>query len=222
MLKAVLLDLDNTLVDFLKMKRNSVMAAAKAMRAAGLKMDEKEAFEKIFEIYEKYGWEDQTAFQKLLMETNGDIDYKILACGILAYRKEKQNHLVPYAGVKETLQALKEKGLKLGIVSDAPKLQAYTRLVALGIEDFFDIVVCFEDTQVRKPDALPFTTALAKLGMKASEVLFVGDWLERDIAGASKVGMKTAWAHYENPAKEDGAVKPDFVLENFRDLLKIV
>src|SRR3989344_1723397 len=100
-IKAVLLDLDNTLVDFVKMKRNSVHAAVQAMRKAGLKLGEKEAFEKIFAIYEKYGWEDQKAFQKLLHKTQGKEDYKILAHGILAYRKEKAGHLVLYEGVKE-------------------------------------------------------------------------------------------------------------------------
>ncbi|MEM4255110.1 MAG: HAD-IA family hydrolase [Candidatus Norongarragalinales archaeon] len=222
-LKAALLDLDDTLVDFLKMKRNSVMAAAKAMRAAGLKMSEQEAFEKIFAIYEKHGWEDQKAFQRLLHKTSGKIDYKILAHGILAYRKEKTARLALHDSVKETLNALKAKGLKLGIVTDAPKLQAYTRLVALGIEDYFDAVVCFEDTRAYKPSELPFKKALSQLGLKPQEVLFVGDWLDRDIIGAGKVGMKTAWAKYGDEEKKlkDG-VKPDFVLESFRDLLKIV
>ncbi len=220
--KAVLLDLDDTLVDFVKMKKNSVMAAVKAMRKAGFKMDEQKAFEKIFEIYEKHGWEDQKAFQKLLHKASGRVDYKILAHGILAYRKEKASRLALYEGVKETLGVLKSKGLKLGIVTDAPKLQAYTRLVALGIEDYFDVIVCFEDTKVHKPDALPFTKALSKLGLKADEVLFVGDWLDRDIVGASKVGMHTAWAAYGNKEKLEGDAKPEFVLESFRDLLKIV
>src|SRR3989338_3271268 len=116
MIKAVLLDLDNTLIDFVKMKRNSVLAAIRAMRKAGLEMSEDEAFKKLFGIYNKYGWEDQKVFQKLLHHSFGRVDYKILAHGILAYRKEKENHLALYKDVKETLGTLKARGLKLGIV----------------------------------------------------------------------------------------------------------
>jgi len=221
-IKAVLLDLDNTLVDFVKMKRNSVHAAVQAMRKAGLKLGEKEAFEKIFAIYEKYGWEDQKAFQKLLHKTQGKVDYKILAHGILAYRKEKAGHLVLYEGVKEALQKLKGKGLKLGIVTDAPKLQAYTRLVGLGVEDYFDVIVCFDDTKEKKPSQMPFTTAVSKLGLKPEEILFVGDSFHKDISGAEKFGMQTAWAKYGKSYDENREVEPDFVLEKFGDLLKIV
>lgn len=221
--KAILLDLDDTLVDFLKMKKNSVLAAVRAMIKAGLKMSEEEAFEKIFAIYEKHGWEDQKAFQRLLHKKSGRVDYKILAHGIIAYRKEKAARLALHEGVRETLNALKEKRLKLGIVTDAPQLQAYTRLVGLGIEDYFDVVVCFEDTNVHKPDALPFNKALSLLGAKADEVLFVGDWLDRDIIGAAKVGMHTAWAKYGDEEKKPReGIRPEFVLESFRDLLKIV
>lgn len=221
-IKAVLLDLDNTLVDFVKMKRNCVLAAVKAMRKAGLKMGEKEAFGKIFKIYEKYGWEDQKAFQKLLHKKFGKVDYKILAHGILAYRKEKEDNLVLYEGVKETLGKLKARGLVLGIVTDAPKLQAYTRLVALGVEGFFGVAVCFEDTGHRKPSQLPFAAAVSKIGFPPEKVLFVGDSLKRDVKGARKFGMKTAWAKYGAVRKEESKTKPDFVLERFGDLLKIV
>ena len=223
---AILLDLDNTLVDFVKMKRNSVLAAVRAMRKAGLKTSEEEALKKTYAIYRKFGWEDQKVFQKLLHQELGKVDYRILAHGILAYRKEKENNLVPYEGVRETLSALKSKGLRLGIVTDAPHLQAYTRLVALGIEDYFEPVVCFEDTKQRKPSQLPFAKALSALGLKPEEVLFVGDSLRRDVEGASKFGMKTAWAKYgleEAQQREDKTgFAPDFELEKFGDLLKIV
>lgn len=222
MIKAVLVDLDDTLMDFHRMKDNSVHAAVKAMVKAGLKMREEEAFGKIFEVYEKHGWEDQKAFQKMLRKASGKVDYNILAHGILAYRAEKQNHMRLYAGVRETLHALKQKGLTLGVVTDAPKLQAYTRLAELGIEDYFRVVVCFEDTREHKPSSLPFEKALSKLRLKPDEVLFVGNSLDRDIGGAQGVGMRAAWAKYGDTWRDKSGIKPEFVLESFRDLLKIV
>jgi putative hydrolase of the HAD superfamily len=125
----------------------------------------------------------------------------------------------PYPGVIPTLLKLKQQGLKLAIVSDAPILQAWTRLTEMKIQDFFDAVVTFDDTGERKPSALPFKKALEQLGMEPEEVLHVGDWPERDIAGAKALGMKTALAKYGTI--KPATVKADYELDKIEDLLKI-
>ena len=66
MIKAVIFDLDNTLLDFMKMKRAAVEAAAEAMIDAGLKMVPDELRRKIFDVYDREGIEDQKVFNKLL------------------------------------------------------------------------------------------------------------------------------------------------------------
>ena len=53
MIKAIIFDLDNSLLDFVKMKRFSVRAAVTAMNEAGLGVDEKKAFDDIFDLYLK-------------------------------------------------------------------------------------------------------------------------------------------------------------------------
>ena len=59
MIKAIIFDLDNTLLDFVKMKRFAVRAAVTAMNEAGLGVDEKKAFDDIFDLYLNKGWEHQ-------------------------------------------------------------------------------------------------------------------------------------------------------------------
>lgn len=220
MIKAVLFDMDNTLTDFFKMKEHAISSAVSAMVASGLEMSEKKASREIVDLYWKHGWEDQKIFQKFLRKRIGKIDYPILAAGIVAYRKTKAGYVVPYPGVQKTLIKLKEKGLKLGIVSDAPRIQAWIRLTELGFVDFFDFVVAKEDTGKLKPHTLPFRKALKKLELKPKEVLFVGDNPERDIVGAKKVGMKTALAKYGQIIKK--GKKADFELKKFEDLLRII
>ena len=68
MLKAILFDLDNTLLDFSGFKRETALAAAKAMKTAGVQHDEKMIYKKIFEIYEKKGIEYQLTFGETLHE----------------------------------------------------------------------------------------------------------------------------------------------------------
>jgi len=196
MIKAVLFDLDNTLIDFMTMKRKSCEAAVEAMVAAGLKEKKSTVTEILFELYDKHGIEYGMIFQELLKKLMGKVDYRILAEGIVAYRRAQASYMRPYPNAKKTLIALRSAGIRLGIVSDAPSVNAWIRLVELGIQDFFDAIVTFHDTGERKPSPLPFRMALDRLGVSPGECLFVGDWVERDIAGAKALGMKTAFAKY--------------------------
>ena len=66
MVKAVIFDLDNTLIDFMKMKISSCDAAITAMIGAGLDVDRKKALKILFDLYNKYTMEEKTIFQKFL------------------------------------------------------------------------------------------------------------------------------------------------------------
>jgi putative hydrolase of the HAD superfamily len=219
-LKAVLFDLDNTLVDFMRFKRRCSEAAIAAMVEAGLGMEEEKAKRLLFEMYEEFGIEDQDIFGKFLRKVRGKVDFRVLAAGIAAYRKMKAGYMLPYSGVRETLIRLKEKGLVLGIVSDAPRMQAWLRLAEMNLLEFFDLVVALEDTGREKPSKRPFKKAIRKLGFKAGEILFVGDNPGRDIDGAKKMGMKAALAEYGQAI--GGKSSPDFVLKKVSDLVKAV
>lgn len=218
MIKAVLFDLDNTLIDFMRMKKFSIDEAINAMMDAGLNFPKKKIVDETYRLYGKEGIEDKFIFQKLLKRLLGRIDYRILANGIVAYRQVKIGFLAPYPGVRRTLEALRKKGMKLAIVTDAPRLKAWLRLAAMKLDGLFDAVVAFEDTKRKKPSKLPFRKALSILRLKPEECLMVGDWPERDIKGAKKIGMKSCFARY-------GAVKKckdagsDYEINKIEDIL---
>lgn len=196
MIKAVIFDLDNTLVDFMAMKEAAIDAAIVSMIDAGLTMTREEAKREIYAIYRESGIEDQNVLDKFLTRRFGSIDYRIHAAGIVGYRRAREAALVLYPHVHYTLVQLVKRGLKLAVVSDAPRLQAWLRLSQLYLHHLFDVVVTFEDTYKRKPDPGPFRVALERLGITADEAVMVGDWAERDISGAAQLGMKTVFARY--------------------------
>ena len=130
MIKAIVFDLDNTLIDFMKMKRLSCEAAMNAMIKSGLNINKKMGLKIMFQLYTEYGYEYQKIFQVFLKKVLTKIDYGVMASGIVAYRRVKQGLLYPYPNVAPTLNELKKK-YKLAILTDAPRIQAWIRLAAM-------------------------------------------------------------------------------------------
>jgi putative hydrolase of the HAD superfamily len=221
MINAVIFDLDNTLVDFMLMKRNAVNAGIRAMIDAGLPCSFEEIDTVVERVYKEQGIEYQRVFNQVLTELTGEDDHKILAAGIIGYRKTREANLVPYAHVHMTLFTLARMGLKLAVVSDAPKLEAWLRLCALNLHHIFDAVVTFEDTGERKPSPMPFQRALGLIDVQPSEAIMVGDWEERDILGARNIGMYTAFARYGDTFNT-GETSADYDLRSIRDLVDII
>jgi putative hydrolase of the HAD superfamily len=221
MIKAVIFDIDNTLTDFMKMKRAAVDAAVEGMMDAGLPGKKDDLVKEVFDVYWKEGIEDQKIFDKILKAKLGRIDYKILAGGILAYRRSKNGTMTLYPRVNQTLMELMKLGIKRTVISDAPKMEVWLRIVSLGLHHYFDDIITSEDFGVKKPDPKPYRRALEVLGTKAEETLMVGDWPDRDIKGAKGVGMLTAWAKYGDTfeTKESGA---DFVLDDVYDVVALI
>jgi len=83
MIKAVIFDLDNTLLDFIKMKQYAVRAAITAMIEAGLEVSEDDAYRAIINLYEQKGWENQQVFNDFLNQTIGRVDIKCWRRGLL-------------------------------------------------------------------------------------------------------------------------------------------
>src|SRR5688500_2527432 len=203
------------------MKRLAVDAAVDAMIDAGLPLDRERAEAEIFTIYQREGIEYQNVFDDLLVDHLGLVDYKILAAGVVAYRRAREAALVLYPHVSVTLVELIKKGLKLAVVSDAPRREAWLRLCYLNLHHLFDVVVTYEDTGERKPSPAPFRRVLERLGVKPEEALMVGDWPERDVVGAMQLGMRTAFARYGATfgTNHSGA---DYDLEDLPQLVEIV
>ena len=106
---------------------------------------------------------------------------------------------------KETLAALKENGLKLGIVSNTfvhgTSLEKH--LEQLGILDFFTVRLYSYEFPFRKPDARIFKAAIERIAEPAENILYVGDRIDKDIKPAIKSGMSAVLkAAYTNSGKK--------------------
>jgi putative hydrolase of the HAD superfamily len=122
------------------------------------------------------------------------------------------------------LDSLRERGLRLGLVSNAfdPGWLLRRDLAEMGVEQRLDVAVFSSEVGKRKPHPAIFERALDELGVRPEETLFVGDRLYEDVRGASELGMRTVQALWfradENP---DGA-EPDFQAFTQLDVLNVV
>ena len=220
-IKGVIFDLDNTLLDFMKMKEVAVKSAIRGMIEAGLEADERESFKDIISIYEEFGWENQKVFDVFLNKSIGYVDNKFLAAGIVAYRRSREANLLAYPNVNRTLVNLTKLGIKLAVVSDAPSREAWMRIYYLNLYHFFDAVITFDDSGERKPSSKPFEMALKILNLEPQDSLMIGDWPERDVVGAKQIGMRTAFAVYGDTfgTKDSGA---DCDIKDISEIISII
>ena len=217
--KAIIFDLDNTLLDFMELKKRSCDAAVTAMIDAGLGIKKGEALKKLFFLYDRYGIEDHLIFQKFLKKTIGKVSYPILAAGIVAYRNVRSSYLIPYPHVHQALQELQRRGTILCILTDAPRLKAWIRIAALRLMPYFTHVITYDDTKTKKPSPLPFQKMLQTINLEPPACLMVGDMIDRDIAGAKQIGIQTCWARYG--AEKKDAANVDYIIDDIIQLLDI-
>jgi putative hydrolase of the HAD superfamily len=109
------------------------------------------------------------------------------------YETQFQFHCVPFIGLVEMLDTLKQQGYLLGIITNGRREFQAKAISGLGIQSYFDVILISEIEQVRKPAAEIFNRAITQLGGTAQNSVFVGDNPEADILGAKNANLRTIW-----------------------------
>jgi len=121
-----------------------------------------------------------------------------------------------FKNVMETLTAFRNTGYKLGLLSDFPPEK---KLDYLRISSFWDAVYCSEYCGALKPHSLPFIKLAEKMNLPPEKILYVGNSVSYDVAGAKKAGMKTALiSPIPLPILNKNLPKPDFSFNIYRQL----
>jgi phosphoglycolate phosphatase len=124
-----------------------------------------------------------------------------------------------YPQVKETLTVLAASGLPLGLITNKPTPFIVPLLQSLGLDGLFSQILGGDDVVQKKPHPAPMYLMLARMGLRASELVFVGD-SRNDIQAAQAAGCRCVGMTYGYNYGETIALsKPDRVLERFADLL---
>lgn len=209
-IKWLFFDIDNTLFDTKGLALKARKNALKAMIKAGL--SEKSigtAYEKLEKIIKKFGSNYSKHFNELVKEYKVPAKdrTRIITAGIVAYHNTKFEHIKPLRGLVPTLKKLSRKGYKLGIITNGIAVKQWEKLIRLGVQDFFKVVVISEEVGFEKPSKEIFEKALKLAKCKAGEAVMIGDKNEDMVA--SKVGMKTIGI---------GGVEADYKIKKFEEI----
>lgn len=133
---------------------------------------------------------------------------------------------VAFPDVPEVLPQLVEAGLVLGIVTNASQPMIYRdrELAALDLIDWFPTCrISAADVGFIKPHRAIFDHALALIGAEPHEAVFIGDNLFADVKGAQGVGMRGVWRENDRgEALDDGTIIPDGTITTLHDVLPLL
>ncbi len=209
MIKAVLFDLDGTLINTNDLILKSFKHTFKTIldlepTEEEITMNYGRPLQEIFKSYDENRIEEMiNCYRKINLELHDD------EC------KE-------FADVDLMLQTLKNKGIKIGVVTSKKSDMAERGAKLMGIFKYFDTFITPEVTIKHKPEGEPVLKACENLGVSPSEALMVGD-SPYDILAGKNAGAKTCGVKYTAlPIEKLQESKPDFYVDKPLEILELV
>jgi 2-haloalkanoic acid dehalogenase type II len=235
--KALLFDLGSTLIYFQGepsiIFKHSLAALYENLHAAGVTL-ERDDFLKNFQArLEMYYAEREAEFIEyttayLLKTTLAEYGYAeipetVARPALAAMYAVTQDYWQPDPDALSTLQTLKSRGYRLGIISNAADDADVQALVdKAALRDYFDVILTSASIGIRKPNPRIFQLALEPLGVSPVEAAMVGDKLGADILGAQNAGIFAIWVtrYADSPANRDhlDTIQPDAVIPSIKEL----
>ena len=198
-LKAVLFDLDDTMLDRMKTFSLYCDYLINEVFPQNLSDAQKSEAKEFMVLNDRHGYEDrETLYQKVIRKWG-------LSCGTKYLIDGWYNNLdklaAPENGLFDILEYLAMK-YKLGLVTNGLISVQNSKISALGIKDYFQAIIISEAVGVNKPNNGIFLLACKKLGVEAAQSVFIGDSFENDVHGAVQAGLSAIWMDKSNSDKE--------------------
>ncbi|GJD19708.1 HAD-superfamily hydrolase [Rivularia sp. IAM M-261] len=191
MIKAILFDLDGTLLDRDTSIQNFISNQYERLKSQLNKIPKKDYIKRFIELdCRGYVWKDKV-YQSLVSEFEiSTITWKEL---LSDYNRQFIYSCTPFPNLHQTLDTLLIQGYLLGIITNGLGVFQKRAIQGLGINRYFQTILISEVEGVRKPDVEIFMRASHNLNVTPYESVFIGDHPEVDILGASNAGMKSIW-----------------------------
>lgn len=231
-MKALLVDLDDTLLDYSGgVEESWAEACAEAACPAGFELD---AVVPALQKARRWFWDDperhsrervdmQGAWTKIAaraLETLDRPDPALAAAIAEAFAARRWKRMALFPGAVAALDQLRQQGTRLALVTNGDRRHQRRKIDDNGIGRFFEVVVIEGEFGVGKPHESVYRHALEALGVPAREASMVGDNLEWDVAAPQRLGLRGIWVDALGEGLPTGSpVVPHRIIRTFPELL---
>ena len=194
MIKAVVFDLDDTLISEKEYIRSGFRQVSK--KIAKKNNLDKDYVYKI--MYDTFNEDSKNVFNRVLDKLNIQYEKEDIK-ELINYYRGHMPDIKLYDDAKYILDTLKAKGIKLGMITDGYKITQRNKLEALNIGDYFEHIVVTDELgrEFWKPHQKPYEIIKKKLGLEYENMVYVGDNVSKDFVTANKLGMNTIFINRE-------------------------
>lgn len=224
MRKCIIFDLDDTLYSEYHWVYSGLQYCA-GIVSERYGLEKEEVFETFIKGYSNRG--RGKVFQVSLRELKIDeVEIENLFHYLYYCYRTHKPRIELYPGVMDVLRKISAHGCGLGILTDGVLTAQINKVEALGLNKIMDAVIYTEvfGDDGRKPSIMPFIT-MKQFFTGEGDFYYIGDYPEKDFAGAREAGYKTVMISDESNVKRldqlKNSQKPDIIVEKFEDLLKV-
>lgn len=215
-MKACIFDLDGTLGDTRESLVYSVGLTLKEMGLPGITDDQCISFVGNGARY----------LMEQALEATGEGNSRRIEEGMEVYGrvfdKNCTYRVEAYEGIMEMLGAMKERGLKLAVLSNKPHRQTVKVVHAMCGEEMFSYIQGQKEGIPRKPDPAGIYLAAEEMGVELSDCLYVGD-SEVDAVTGRNAGIKTVCVSWGFRTKEElKTAEAEYIIDKAEELLRFV
>lgn len=231
-LRALFLDIDDTLYSTSEFAAAARRAALDAMIRHGLAMPLEEAISELAEVIAEFGSNYPHHYDRLLRRLPREVippgnPAILVAAAVGAYHDTKYRSLFPFRDVPDVLERLAtETKLKIGVITEGLEIKQAEKLVRLGLTKWIarDAIFISDQIGISKPNKKLYLRACRAVEVAPGEAMYVGDHPLNDIAPAKAIGMVTVRHRWQGGkhAHEEGIVKPDYEIGGFHELVPIL
>ena len=233
-MKALLIDLDDTLLDYSGGVDDCWLGACSALTPVGV--DPASLAEAVARA-RRWFWSDPErqrrervnmlgAWRKITsqaLEEIGVPDGGLAAAIAEEFAERRWKCMTLFSGVAKALEELKRRGTPLALVTNGDASHQRRKIEQHDLRRFFDVILIEGEFGTGKPDEAVYCHVLDALGARPCEAWMVGDHLEWDVAAPQRLGLYGVWVDAEGGGLPSTVTtRPDLIIRAFTEILGII
>ncbi|MEG1410476.1 MAG: HAD-IA family hydrolase [Romboutsia sp.] len=194
MIKAVIFDLDDTLISEKEFIRSGYKEVARSI-CEKHELDKKLVYDLLLDTFER---DSKNVFNRVLDKLNIDYEKEDIRKLVDIYRGHKPD-ISLYEDAKCIIETLHGREIKLGIITDGYGVTQRNKLEVLDIDDYFEHIIVTDELgrEYWKPHEKAYQVMRNKLELDYEEMVYVGDNVSKDFVTANRLGMNTVFISRE-------------------------